>query len=294
MDLGSDQSGQRMVAAGVDGSPESVAAARYAVQAASDRGRSLLLVHAYELPSIHVPVDPAILDACRESAHRLVADVAAQLVVPSSMRIETSIESALPAGLLLHVAHQVPLLAVGQDHLTWGKRLTFGRVASQVAQRSDCPVVIVPGGWRASKRGSGHRVVVALHEDSSPEPALRMAFEQAELLGTGVTALHASPYGSGQDEVAEEAASLTERLASWNQDYPGVSVDSLVVLGDADANLLQWSRSAAVVVVERPRRHWWNSWTHSVVGEVLKQTHCPLMVVPYDFQPATDTSRAQI
>ena len=50
MDLGSDQSGQRMVAAGVDGSPESVAAARYAVQAASDRGLDLLLVHAYELP----------------------------------------------------------------------------------------------------------------------------------------------------------------------------------------------------------------------------------------------------
>jgi hypothetical protein len=30
------------------------------------------------------------------------------------------------------------------------------------------------------------------------------------------------------------------------------------------------------------------------LSEKLKQTHCPLMVVPYDFQPATDTSRAQI
>lgn len=44
MEIGSDQSAQRMVTAGVDGSPESVAAARYAVMAASDRGLDLLLV----------------------------------------------------------------------------------------------------------------------------------------------------------------------------------------------------------------------------------------------------------
>lgn len=101
-----------------------------------------------------------------------------------------------------------------------------------------------------------------------------------------MTALHASPYGSRQDEVAEEAASLTERLAGWKQDHPGVSMDSLVLLDDEDANLLQWSRSAAVVVVERPRRHWWNSWTHSVVGEVeadaLPADGCPVRLPARD------------
>ena len=97
-------------------------------------------------------------------------------------------------------------------------------------------------------------------------------------------------YGSPEAEIAEQTANLTEQLAGWKQDYPEVNVDSVVVLGDENAKLLQWSRSAAVVVVERPRRHWWNSWTHSVVGEVLKPTHCPLIVVPYDFQPTSSTS----
>jgi nucleotide-binding universal stress UspA family protein len=285
MNPGDDQFEARMIAAGVDGSPESVAAARYAVQAASQRGFDLLLVHAYDLPSVHVPVHSADLDAFRESAHRLVADVAAQLVVPSTMHIHTSIEPALPAELLFLVARRVPWLVVGQDHLTWGERLMFGRVASQVAQKSDCPVVVVPGGWREIPAGSDHPVVVALHEDSSAEAALRLAFEEAELFGTGLMALHAAPGRSHQMKITEQAASLTEQLAGWKQDYPGVKVDSSVVVGEEDANLLQWSRSAAVLVVERPRQHWWNSWTHSVVGTVLKQTHCPLIVVPHEFQP---------
>jgi nucleotide-binding universal stress UspA family protein len=286
MDFDSDQFEERIVAVGVEGSAESVAAARYAVQAASQRGFDLLLVHAYDLPSVHVPVDSALLDAFQESAHRLVANVAAQLVVPSTMRIQTSIQPALSTELLLLVARRVPLLVVGQDHLTWGERMTFGRVASQVAQRSNCPVVVVPGSWRESPAGSDHPVVVALHEDSSAAAALRLAFEQAELLDTWLMALLAAPGRSHQTKIADEAASLTEQLAGWKQDYPGVRVKSEVVVGEEDASLLQWSKSAAVLVVERPHRHWWNSWTHSVVGSVLQQTQCPLIVVPHEHDSA--------
>ena len=43
---------------------ESVAAARYPAQPAGQHGFDLLLVHAYELPKIHIPAEPAILDAC--------------------------------------------------------------------------------------------------------------------------------------------------------------------------------------------------------------------------------------
>jgi nucleotide-binding universal stress UspA family protein len=290
MSSSDDQFGARMVAAGVDGSPESVAAARWAVQAASQRGFDLLLVHAYELPSVNVPVEPAIIEACQESAHRLVADLAGQLVVPSTMRIHTSIQPALPAGLLLSAAQRVPLLVVGQDHLTLGERLMFGRVASQVAQKAECPVVVVPGAWQANKTASDHPVVIALHEDSPAEAALRLAFEQAELLGTGLTALHTAPGRQRQTKIAEQEASLAEQLAGWKQDFPGVNVDSGVIVGEEDASLLQWSKSAAVLVVERPHRHWWNSWTHSVVGSVLQRTQCPLIVVPQEYQPAPESS----
>jgi nucleotide-binding universal stress UspA family protein len=280
VDIRDDQLSSRFIAVGVDGSAESMAAARYGVQAASDRGADLLLVHAYEMPSINAPVELQVMDEFREQSRQLVADVAAQLVVPSNMRIESLSREDLPAPLLLRVAQQVSFLAVGQDHLTWGERLMFGRVASQVAERSDCPMAVVPGGWRAAKSGSHHPVVVVLEDTLPARATLQLAFEQAVLLSTGLVALHASPYGSSTTEVARQQASQTELLAGWKEDYPDVTVESLVVLGDEDANLLRWSKKAAILVVERRHRHWWHPWTHSVASAVLKQTHCPLIIVP--------------
>jgi nucleotide-binding universal stress UspA family protein len=282
MESSADRLSGRAVAVGVDGSPESIATARYAVQAAADRGLDLLLVHAYLLPNFTVPVDHRILDASREPAERLVKQVAAQLVVPSTMRILAEVQPKTPASLLLEVAHRVPLLVVGQDHPTWEKRLLFGRVAAQVAQRSDCPVVVVPAGWRVNSTDSRHPVVIALEATSPAWVALHLAFEQALNGGHRLVALHVTPYRSHQTDLDEQTASLTEMLAGWKQDYPGVHVDVLVVRGDEDESLLRWSNSAAAVVVERPHRHWWNPWTHTAIGTVLNRTHCPLIIVPQE------------
>src|SRR5687768_8589420 len=114
METSVDRLSDRVVAVGVDESSESVAAARYAVRAASDRGLDLLLVHAYLQPNFTVPVDQRIIDASRGPAERLVEQVAAQLVVPSTMRILTDVQPQMPVSMLLDVARRVPLLVVGQ------------------------------------------------------------------------------------------------------------------------------------------------------------------------------------
>lgn len=282
METGVDGPSDRVVAVGVDESPESVAAARFAVKAANDRGLDLMLIHAYLQPNFTVPVDQRILDAVREPAERLVGQVAAQLVVPSTMRILADVQPQMPASLLLEVARRVPLLVVGQDHPTWDERLLFGRVAAQVAQRSDCPVVIVPSGWRVSSTDSHHPVVIALEGTSPARVALHLAFEEAVAGSRRLVALHVTPYRSHRADIEEQTASLTEMLAGWKQDYPGVYVDVLVVRGDEDESLLRWSNSAAAVVVERPHRHWWNPWTHTAIGTVLSRTHCPLIIVPQE------------
>jgi nucleotide-binding universal stress UspA family protein len=282
METSVDRLSDRVVAVGVDESSESVAAARYAVRAASDRGLDLLLVHAYLQPNFTVPVDQRIIDASRGPAERLVEQVAAQLVVPSTMRILTDVQPQMPVSMLLDVARRVPLLVVGQDHATWDERLLFGRVAAQVAQRSVCPVVVVPSGWRVSSTDRHRPVVIALEGTSPARVALHLAFEHAVAGGGRLVALHVTPYRSHQVDIDEQTASLTEMLASWKQDYPGVPVDVIVVRGDEDASLLRWSNSAAAVVVERPHRHWWNPWTHSAIGTVLSRTHCPLIIVPQE------------
>jgi nucleotide-binding universal stress UspA family protein len=270
-----------VVAVGVDDSPEALAAARYAVRAADFRGLDLLLVHAYELPPLDVPMDSGILEACHQAARDLTAEVAAQLVLPSQMRVETIVQPDSPVVLLDVISRTVPLLVVGQDHLGWGERLTFGAVASHVGQKAQCPVVVVPGGWQATRTAERHPVVVALDEDTPRDAVLSAAFHEAEFLHTGVAVLHASPYRKGGPSGVEaEQASLAEQLAGWKQDHPDVPVQAMVVSGDADANLVKWSRSAAVLVLGRRKRHGWSHWTHAVLRAVVKQTHSPLMVVP--------------
>src|ERR671912_2788349 len=100
----------RVVAVGVDGSPEAIAAARYAVRAADFRGLNLLRVHAYELPPLDVPMDQGILEACHQAARNLMADVAAQLVVPRQMRIDILVQPDSPVVLLDDISRTVPLL----------------------------------------------------------------------------------------------------------------------------------------------------------------------------------------
>src|SRR5215204_5337936 len=173
----------QVVAVGVDGSPEALAAARYAVRAADFRGLNLLMVHAYELPPLDVPMDQGILEACHQAARNLMADVAAQLVVPPHMRIDTVVQPDSPVVLLDDVSRTVPLLVVGQDHLGWGERLTFGAVASHVGQKAQCPVVVVPGGWQAPKSAERHPVVVALDEDTPRDAVLTAAFKNHRQLG---------------------------------------------------------------------------------------------------------------
>jgi hypothetical protein len=111
---------------------------------------------------------------------------------------------------------------------------------------------------------------------------LHFAFKQAVAAGSRLVALHVTPYRSRQADITERTASLTELLAGWKQDYPGVNVDVLVVRGDEEESLLRWSNSAAAVVVERPHWHWWNPWTHSMIGTVLSRTPCPLIIVPQE------------
>jgi nucleotide-binding universal stress UspA family protein len=282
METGFDYLSERVVAVGVDELPESVTAARYAVQAANDRELDLLLVHGYLQPSFTIPVDQRTLDASREPAERLVRQVEAQLALPNTMQILFEVQPQMPASLLLDVARRVPLLVLGQDHPTWDKRLLFGRVAAQVAQRSDCPVAVVPSGWPVISTDGNHPVVIALEGSSPARPALHFAFMHAVAGGSRLVALHVTPYRPLQADIAGRTARLTELLAGLKQDYPGVEVDVLVVRGDEEETLLRWSNSAAAVVVERPHRHWWNPWTHSMIGTVLSRTHCPLIIVPQE------------
>lgn len=206
-----------LVVAGVDASAEGLAAAHYAVMAAGLRGGEVVLVHAFPPSSARTSNREDTLSAARAGAEKLLGAVAAQLIIPPELQLSTRVEPWDPVAVLEESAHGAAMLVLGRDHVSWGERLFMGAVTSQIVSLIPCPLVVVPGVWRAR---------------------------------------HAVP-----------------RL-------PDIAVSTAVVSGDADAQLVRWSRSAGVVVVGHPRRRGWGSWTRSVARSVMRRTHCLLIVAP--------------
>jgi nucleotide-binding universal stress UspA family protein len=271
-------SGKTLLVAGVDASAESLAAAHYAVTAAELRGGDVLLLHAYPPPPAvagHTETEPA-----RAAAEKLLAAVTAQLVVPPQLHVYTRAERGDAVTVLQDSAGRAAMLVLGRDRVSWFERLLMGAVTSQVVGRIECPVVVVPGGWRARHAWPRLPVIVALDGETAPEPALKLAFEEARLRDARLIVLHAKPMSASARDVTAAGSDLGEVLERWKLDHADVAVSTVIVSGDPDAQLVRWSRSAAVLVIGQPHQRHWGSWTRSVARSVMKQTHCPLLVAP--------------
>jgi nucleotide-binding universal stress UspA family protein len=269
-----------LVVAGVDTSAESLAAAHYAVKAAELRGGDVVLVHAFKPPSTRVGDKEQALSEARTVAEQLLAAVAEQLVIPPQVQVSMKAEPADAVEVLEEYAHKAAMLVLGRDKVSWIERLFVGAVTSQVVDQITCPLVVVPGNWRPRYARPRLPVIVALDLETAPEPALQLAFEEARLRDARLIVLHAQPTSASDQEADAAQFDLDSVLAEWEQNHPEVAVSTAIVSGDADAQLVRWSRWAAVLVVGHPHRRSWEDWTRSVARAVMRQTHGALVVAP--------------
>jgi nucleotide-binding universal stress UspA family protein len=124
-------------------------------------------------------------------------------------------------------------------------------------------------------------VVVALDGETRAEPALRLAFEEAERRRSAVVGLHAVPLRADGSSLRLEQAWLAELLAGARQDHPDVPVRTVLVPGDPAERIIEGSIRAELMVVGRPHRgHRLGSWSRSVARAVLDRSFCPLVVAP--------------
>ena len=274
------ESGTTLVVAGVDASAESLAAAHYAVTAAEMRGGHIVLLHAYPARSARAGDGDPALSAAQARAEKLLASMTAQLIVPPQLDVLTRAEPGDAVAVLKASARQAALLVLGRDRVSWGERLFMGAVASQLVSHVACPLVVVPSRWRARQARPHLPVIVALDAKTAPEPALKLAFEEARLRDARLIVLHAEPMSASARDVTAAELHFGVVLSEWKHDHPDVAISTVIVSGDPDAQLARWSRSAAVLVVGHPHQRRWGSWTQSVARSVMKQTHCPLIIAP--------------
>lgn len=292
--LMSGRSASRRVVVGVDGSPETVEAARYAADEAAARGLELLVVHAYGASPTRDGVASA---AHRSRAQTLVEETLSQVAVAPTTVVRTLVEAAPAAALLASLAGEAALLVLGKHHFDPAEGRLAGPVASAVAAQARCPLVVVPGGWSRDVARSAHLgprpVVVGMSDKTSATSVLRLAYDEAELRQASVLILHASTAAEPATGLrAASARTAAEFVAGQSQDHPDVAVDYRYVPGETVLALVDLSSRARLVVLGRPRHQPGRlPWRRSVARAMLHQSRCPLMVVPPGTRPASAGDR---
>lgn len=137
------------IVVGVDASPGTRAALRWAMDEATLRRATVQAVHAWQVPFLGMePIASAAMEPeTFELAGLEVLEAALRDVAPDGTLappVERLLSSGAPATSLLHAARSADLVVVGGRPAHGLARLTVGSTARQVIHHSPCPVVVVP------------------------------------------------------------------------------------------------------------------------------------------------------
>ncbi|MGW0969307.1 universal stress protein [Streptomyces sp. NPDC002516] len=153
----------RPVAAGIDGSPESLAAAHWAAREALRRGTALRLVHAWQCQEGPAPSAPADVPR-RDGAEDLLTGVADGLrAAHPGLLVHGRPAEEAPVTALLAAADEAVLLVLGSRGLSGATGYPLGSISQRIVSGAPVPVVLVrahitrrdghaaaPGGFRAA------------------------------------------------------------------------------------------------------------------------------------------------
>ncbi|MFI8089760.1 universal stress protein [Streptomyces sp. NPDC086080] len=290
---------ESVITVGLDGSPESLAAARWAAAEAERRDLGLRLLHAWPVVGPERAGGPSDTD---ESywAKRMLRDARAEILArhPRLAVVGDLVEEEAPKALL-HAASESEMIVLGSQGMDPVERFFLGDISMFVAARAERPVVLVRAvtdlAAPPAPPDEGGDVVVALKLHGPCDDLLGFAFATAAARGVAVRAVHGRslpvnayvPWGVDHD-VAENIRQDTERelgrvLRPWREAFQGVEVvDSIGLVSPAKA-VVGVARTAGLLVVGRRRqRRALAPRLGPVAHAALHHAHCPVAVVPHD------------
>ncbi|MHC5260226.1 universal stress protein [Streptomyces sp. UC4497] len=288
----------RPITAGVDGSPESTAAAAWAAREAVRRGLPLRLVHVGE-PAPDSLVLAADESALTQWAGDLLADVEQEIAErhPGLAVTTDVLDGDGAAESLLAAARDGEALVLGSRGHGVIVGFIVGSVGQQVIAKAERPVVLVRADDVAPAEASGRDVIVG--QEGEPEDsaaAMEFAFTTAQARGVAVRAVRAwslppvFSYSPSSFALLDEAGgmepyekkALGAALDPWRERFPDVPVKEHVEIGSAGQVLLSVAPEAQLLVVgRRARRTAIGSRIGSVAHAVLHHAPCPVAVIPH-------------
>jgi len=299
----------RYVAAGIDGSPESLAAAHWAAREAARRGTGLRLVHAWEWLPHSAPYVPAGMSQ-RQWAEEILERASSSVrAAHPELRVIDDLVVEPACDVLCTAAGQAELLVLGSRGLGGLAGFLLGSVSRRVVARSPGPVVLVRADGSCANEhlpaldgvspdeisALPYRDIVLGIDVGRPcDELIEFAFETALRCGASLRAMHFFPAPPGQaradrlvaqpgpELLAEKEHALVATLRPWCEKFPDVVVTETVAEGRAAGEMVRASTGAALVVVGRRLREGrFGAHVGSVAHAVLHHARCPVAVVPH-------------
>ncbi|MEV4940758.1 universal stress protein [Streptomyces zaomyceticus] len=286
----------REIVAGVDGSPESVAAADWAAREALHRSLPLRLAHAWRWEPIDLPLvqDRATQERAAEAVLREAESTIADRYPDVALTAEVLLDT--PVTALLGTEERAEMLVIGSRGHGAVAGFLLGSYGRQIIASAARPVVAVRSrDGEPAEPPTGHVLVGQLGSPEDSAATLGFAFETAAARGASVRAVRAwslpplYAYSPASMRLADEAGGLVpyeekalrEALAPWRERYPDVPVTEHVELGSAGQVLLSASGAAQLLVVgRRAGRGAVGGRIGSVAHAALHLAPCPVAVVP--------------
>ena len=285
-----------VVTVGLDGSPESMAAAHWAADEAKRRKLTLRLMHAWPMLAPE-PVRAASEIDQNYWAKRLVHHAQTELQERHpGLLIVGSLVADDAQDALLKAASESQLTVLGSRGLTPAESYFLGSISMAVVARADRPVVLV----RPESRGRApspapNGVVVALKLRGPCDDLLAFAFDAAAARGAPLQVVHGhslpihahTPWGRDHEvakAITEEARhQLGGLLGPWHERFPDVEViDSVRLESPAEAVVRAAEGAELLVVGRRKHRPPLPRTLSPVAQSALHHARCPVAVVPHD------------
>ncbi|MFE9803983.1 universal stress protein [Streptomyces goshikiensis] len=287
------------VTVGLDGSPESTAAARWAACEAELRNASLDLVHAEEWLE-YPPLPVSTTEERRHWAEGILRNTADELRREHpSLEISTRRVGGLPALALASAAKDSDMLVLGSRGLGSIAGFLVGSTGAATIAEAERPVVLVRSaestGTPAIRDRDRGPVVVGIDIHHPCDRLLAFAFAEAAHRVCPLIVVHGwSPppilsYApildpGVQSEMAHGiSTAMNEILSPWQDKFPSVAVEPRVTTGQAAIQILDAATGAALVVVGRRIRHSaYGTHIGPIAHAVMHHAAAPVAVVAHE------------
>jgi nucleotide-binding universal stress UspA family protein len=279
---------------GIDGSPESDAAIRWATDEAAMRDETLTLMHVVAPIIATWPIIPISIGMTewQEEHARLVLERGQNIAKETAgesrlLQIRTELRYTDIATALVDASREARMTVVGGRGLSALGRIVLGSVSSNLLRHVHGPVAVVHADGRSASE-KGWPIVLGIDGSPASEDATALAFDEASRRGVDLVALHAwadSPsatllgidWGQYEEEGHEV---LAERLAGWQEKYTDVHVRRRLVVDQPARRILDETREAQLVIVgSHGRGGFAGMLLGSVSSTVAQSAEVPTIVV---------------